>query len=279
MPAFPTISVGPVVRDPDEEHRAATPLELFVDLCFVVAVAHSAAALHHELVIGEVAYGVVGFLMAFFGVWWAWMNFTWFATAHDADDVPYRLLTLVQITGALVYAAAVPTAVEDHTFTLAVTGYVIMRLALVTQWLRVARHFPELRLRATRYAAGITVVQLLWIVIVATPAEWTPPVFLILACAEMAVPFWAERASRGSRYWRLFHPRHIEERYGLFTIIVLGESLLAATVGIRDVAQEGVTTRLVVVAVGGLLLAFGAWWLYFDHPGHLQPTPQLAMRW
>ena len=64
--------------------------------------------------IDEVAYGVVGFLMAFFGVWWAWMNFTWFASAHDADDVPYRLLTLVQITGVLVYAAAVPRTVEDH---------------------------------------------------------------------------------------------------------------------------------------------------------------------
>ena len=143
MPAFPTISVGPVVRDPDEEHRASTPLELFVDLCFVVAVAQSAGALHHELVIGEVAYGVVGFLMAFFGAWWAWMNFTWFASAHDADDVPYRLLTLVQITGVLIYAAAVPRMVEDHDLTLSVIGYVIMRLALVTQWLRVARHFPE----------------------------------------------------------------------------------------------------------------------------------------
>ena len=112
--------------------------------------------------------------MAFFGIWWAWMNFTWFASAHDANDIPYRLLTLVQIAGALVYAAAVPTAVEDHTFTLAVVGYVIMRFALVTQWLRVARHFPELRVRALRYAVGVTVVQLLWIVLLATPPEWTP---------------------------------------------------------------------------------------------------------
>ena len=162
MPAFRTISLGPVVRDPDEEHRASTPLELFVDLCFVVAVAQSAAALHHELVIDEVAYGVVGFAMAFFGVWWAWMNFTWFATAHDADDVPYRLLTLLQIVGVLIYAAGVPHTVEDHDFTLSVVGYVIMRMALVTQWVRVARHFPDLRSRCLRYAVGISLVQLLW---------------------------------------------------------------------------------------------------------------------
>jgi low temperature requirement protein LtrA len=279
MPAFPSISVGPVVRDPDEEHRASTPLELFVDLCFVVAVAQSAGALHHELVIGEVAYGVVGFLMAFFGVWWAWMNFTWFASAHDADDVPYRLLTLVQITGVLIYAAAVPHNVEDHVFTLSVIGYVIMRLALVTQWLRVARHFPELRARCLRYAVGITLVQSLWLLILITPERYAPWLFLVLAIGELSIPQWAEGAARGSRYWRLFHPEHIEERYGLFTIIVLGESVLSATVGIQEVSTGGVSAGLIAVAAGGLLIAFGAWWIYFDHPGHLTPNPQLAMRW
>src|SRR6476659_907243 len=160
MPAVPAIRVGPVVRDPEEEHRASTPLELFVDLCFVVAVAQSSTALQHELVAGHIGNGVVGCLMAFFGVWWAWMNFTWFASAHDANDVPYRLLTLVQITGVLVYAAAVPQNVEDHVFTLSVIGYVIMRLALVTQWVRVGLRFPELRSRCMRYAVGITLVQL-----------------------------------------------------------------------------------------------------------------------
>ena len=123
----------------------STPLELFFDLCFVVAVAQASASLHHELVEGHIADGIVGFLMGFFGVWWAWMNFTWFASAHDADDVPYRLLTLLQMAGVLVYAAGVPAAVEDHVFTLAVVGYLIMRAALITQWLRVARHHPDLR--------------------------------------------------------------------------------------------------------------------------------------
>ncbi len=280
MPASPTISVGPVVHDPEEDHRASTPLELFVDLCFVVAVAQSAGSLHHELVAGHIGGGVVGFLMAFFGAWWAWMNFTWFASAHDANDVPYKLLTLVQITGVLVYAAAVPQTVEDHVFTLAVVGYVIMRLALVTQWVRVARHFPELRRRCMRYAVGITLVQLLWLVVIATPKAWTPYLFFTLAGCEMLIPMWAERAARGGRYWRLFHPEHIEERYGLFTIIVLGESVLSATVGIQEVAAEGiVSASLITVAACGLLVTYGAWWVYFEHPGHLRPTPALAIRW
>ncbi|MET0147266.1 MAG: low temperature requirement protein A [Ilumatobacteraceae bacterium] len=280
MPLRSAISVGPVVRDPDEQHRASTPLELFFDLCIVVAVAEAAAGLHHEVVAGHVADGVIGFAMGFFGVWWAWMNFTWFASAHDADDLPYRLLTLVQMAGALVYAAGVSRAVEDHTFTVCVVGYLIMRAGLITQWVRVGRRFPEQRVRCYRYAGGIAVVQVLWLGILATPPEWTAPLFLLLAVGEMYVPWWAEGgAGRLAVRFRLFHPDHIEERYGLFTIIVLGESLLSATVGIKEVAEGGVSAGLVAVASGGLVLAFGAWWLYFDHPGHLRPTERLAFRW
>ena len=280
MPLRRTISVGVVGRDPFEPHRAATPLELFFDLCIVVAVAQASSALHHELVEGHIADGVIGFAMGFFGVWWAWMNFTWFATAHDADDVPYRLLTLVQIAGALVYAAGVTRAVEDHVFTVGVIGYLIIRAGLVTQWLRVARHIPETRRRALRYVGGVATVQVLWLAILITPPSWTAPLFLVLAIGELLVPMWAEPGDgRDGRFYRLFHARHIEERYGLFTIIVLGESILSATIGIREVATRGISAGLLVVAVSGLLLAFGAWWLYFDHPGHLTPTPDVAIRW
>ena len=269
MPAFPTISVGPVVRDPDEEHRASTPLELFVDLCFVVAVAQSAAALHHELVIGEV--GVRrrrvphGVLRRLVGV----------DELHVVRVGPRRRRRAVPAADAgpdhrrADLRRRVPRMVEDHDLTLSVIGYVIMRMALVTQWLRVARHFPELRARCLRYAVGITLLQLLWVLILAVPEQYAPWLFALLAIGELSIPQWAEGAARGSRYWRLFHAEHIEERYGLFTIIVLGESVLSATVGIQEVATRGVFADLIVVAAGGLLIAFGAWWIYFDHPGHL----------
>ena len=74
-------------RDPDEAHRAATPLELLFDLCFVVAVAQAASFLHHDLAEGQVAHGVLSYLVVFFAIWWPWMNFTWFASAYDTDDV------------------------------------------------------------------------------------------------------------------------------------------------------------------------------------------------
>ena len=279
MPLRTSMSVGPVVRDPDEPNRTSTHLELFFDLCIVVGVSRAGAGLHHELVEGHIADGVIGFAMGFFGVWWAWMNFTWFASAHDADDVPYRLLTLVQMAGALVYAAGVTDAVEEQVFTLAVIGYLIMRAGLVAQWLRVAR-IPSMRRRALRYAGGVTVIQLLWLGILVAPSSWRPVVFLVLATAELCVPVWAERGvGHTARTYRLFHPEHIDERYGLFTIIVLGETILSATIGIGEVAAGGVSAGLLAVALSGLLLAFGAWWLYFDHPGHLTPTPEVAIRW
>jgi low temperature requirement protein LtrA len=92
-------------RPPDEPHRTSTVLELFFDLCFVVAVAQAGATLHHQVAAGQAADGVVGFASVFFAIWWAWMNFTWFASAYDTDDIAYRVTTLLQIAGALILAA------------------------------------------------------------------------------------------------------------------------------------------------------------------------------
>src|ERR687891_2730921 len=92
-------------RDPEAEHRSATPLELFFDLVFVVAVAFAADQLHEGLLHGEVSTTIFRYLIAFFGLWWAWVNFTWFASAYDSDDVLYRLFVFATMTGALILAA------------------------------------------------------------------------------------------------------------------------------------------------------------------------------
>src|SRR5207342_2942999 len=117
-------------RPIDEQHRVATPLELLFDLTFVVAVAQVAAELAHGIARDEVAHSLVGYLTVFFGIWWAWMNFSWFASAYDTDDVPYRLLTLVQMAGVLILAAGVPAAFNDFDLRASVAGYVLMRVAM-----------------------------------------------------------------------------------------------------------------------------------------------------
>lgn len=102
-------------RDPHEAHRAATPLELLFDLCFVVAIAQVAARLHHAIAEHHVVAAIPAFLMVFFAIWWAWMNFTWFASAYDTDDAPYRVNVLLQIAGVLAIAAGVPRAFDHAT--------------------------------------------------------------------------------------------------------------------------------------------------------------------
>src|SRR5829696_8016292 len=253
-----------VARPTDEDHRTATVLELFFDLCFVVAVAAAASALHHEVASGHVGDGVVDYASVFFAIWWAWMNFTWFALAYDTDDVAYRLTTLVQIAGALILAAGVPDAMGGGDFTAITVGYVVMRLAMVTQWLRAAGGDPPHRRSSLRFAAGIAAVQLGWVLRLALPEGLGMASFLILVACELAVPIWAERAAPTS-----WHPRHIAERYGLFTLIVLGECVLASTLAIQSaLATDAVLADLATTAAGGLLTVFGMWWLYFSKESH-----------
>ena len=176
--------MGP--RDPDEEHRASTPLELFFDLCFVVAVAQAAGQLHHGLADGHAGAAVTGYLMVFFGIWWAWMNFTWFASAYDVDDVPYRLAVLVQIAGVLILAAGIPRAFDSRDFGIGVAGYVVMRTALIAQWLRACRGHPECRRTALRYAAGVGACQAGWVLLLAAPDGWRVLGWIVLVPAELA---------------------------------------------------------------------------------------------
>jgi low temperature requirement protein LtrA len=244
-----------------ESHRAATPLELFFDLCYVVAVAQAGSQLAHALADGQIRHGVLGYLVVFFGIWWAWMNFTWFASAYDTDDVPYRIATFVQIAGALILAAGVPRAFADGDYRVTVTGYVVMRVALVAQWLRAAAsNSGAHRTVALRYAAGVALVQVYWVLwMLDIPGQaklWT---FLVGMVGELAVPVFAERPAPTA-----WHPGHIAERYGCFTLIVLGESVSAATIAVQSAVDEHEAVgQLLPIAAGGLLICFSAWWIYF----------------
>lgn len=252
-------------RSREESHRTSTPLELFFDLCFVVAVAQAGARLVHALAEGHPGTGVIGYFFVFFGVWWAWMNFTWFASAYDCDDVPYRIATLVQISGVLVYAAGVSRAFDANDWTVAVVGYIIMRVALTAQWLRAAAgERGAARTAALRYAAGLVVCQLGWVGLLFAPDDTKRWLFLVLVAAELSVPVIAERGHQTT-----WHAHHIVERYGLFTIIVLGETIAASTVAVKSALDEHeALAKLLPIAGGGLLIVFAAWWIYFAVPMH-----------
>src|SRR4051812_25867337 len=129
-------------RSIDEAHRGSSPLELLYDLTFVVAVSSVSAQLADGLGSGGGLQPIVPYLMVFFAIWWAWINFTWFASAYDTDDAVYRVATLVQMAGVLVIAAGVPAAATHFDFTAITIGYVVMRVAAVGQWLRAGIEHP-----------------------------------------------------------------------------------------------------------------------------------------
>ncbi len=260
---MPAARYRPMIsRNSDEAHRASTPLELLFDLCFVVGVAQASERLHHALSAGEIGHGIGSYLMVFFAIWWAWVNFTWFASAYDTDDVPYRITTLVQITGALILAAGIPRAFDGGSFGVVVIGYVVMRLAMVTQWLRAAWSDPAHRVTALRFAIGITIVQAGWVGRQWLPSRLAVVSFLVLVVLEVLVPIFAERVAPTT-----WHAEHIAERYGLFTLIVLGESVLAASTAIQTAFDGGGHRgHLFELSIAGLIIVFGMWWLYFDRP-------------
>lgn len=251
-------------RDRNQPHRASTPLELLFDLCFVVAVSQAAGELHRGLAAGRPGQAVIAYAMVFFAIWWAWMNFTWFASAYDNDDVRFRLLTAMQIAGVLILAAGVPRAFDKRDASIMTLGYVVMRIALGSQWLRVARSDPTRRVTALRYGGGQLTLTLFWGAALLVTSRFYAPVIGVLVLAELAVPAWAETA--GATTW---HPHHISERYSLFFLIVLGESVLATTVAVQTALDGSAPLRpLLGVMIGGFVTVFSMWWLYFFRPGH-----------
>ena len=262
MSSNPPILRAMQARNPHEGHRAATPLELLYDLVFVVAIAQAAAALHHAIANGHALHGVLGFAAVFATIWWAWMGFTWFASAFDNDDALYRIKVFIQMCGVTVLAAGVPAAFEEFDYRLVTYGYTLMRVGLVAQWFRAAKSAPEVQKTALRYAWGTIALQVGWLGLLLLPASAWPLGFCILFPLELCVPAFAERA--GATSW---HPHHIVERYGLLTIIVIGESVLAATLAIQAAMDTGSMTPALICTVAGAPVVFYAmWWLYFASP-------------
>jgi low temperature requirement protein LtrA len=190
--------------------------------------------------------------------------------------VPYRVLTLVQMAGVLVLAAGVPAAATNDDMTVITVGYVIMRIAVVGQWLRAAAQHPDGRPAALRYAGGVTVLQLGWVLRLLLPEPYGHLAIALLVAAELGVPVWAESRGRTTGW----HAGHIAERYGGFTIIVFGEVILAVVAAVqRSLTDNGASTSLVLIAIGGLVIVFGLWWIYFSGDAVTSLSLRIALIW
>jgi low temperature requirement protein LtrA len=240
-------------RDPLEEHRTATPLELLFDLTFVIAFGLAASQFAHALAEAHYFTALVGFSFAAFAICWAWINFSWFASAYDTDDWIFRSVTMVQMIGVIVLAIGLPpmfASIEQGDKLangIMVLGYVIMRVALVFQWLRAARQDPGRRQACMAYVAAVTIAQVGWTVLIFID-------FSLLVTFAMAVVL-------------VIIEHHIVERYGLLAIIALGEGVVGTVASLSAVVDgQAWTMDGTLVCIAGIGLTFAMWWIYYILP-------------
>ena len=273
-------------RDPDETHRVATPLELLFDLTF--ATCFSLAASQSARVLAEGRYGaaLLGFAFASFAICWAWVNFSWFSSAYDTDDWIFRLVTMVQMIGVLILATGLPRMFASlelgHRLdnSVIVLGYVIMRVALVSQWLRAARQDPARRRTCLTYAFIISIAQVGWVLQIVLSLSTVAAVTLgaILALIEFLGPPLAERQDGGTPW----HAHHMAERYSLFALIALGEGIVGTVAALSAaIDQQGWSLEVALVGIAGMGLTFGMWWVYYLVPSApvLQTHRERALVW
>ena len=258
-------------RDPHEEHRAATPLELLFDLTFVIAFGLAAAQFAHALADAHYSAGLIGFGFASFAICWAWINFSWFASAYDTDDWIFRVVTMVQMIGVLVLAIGLPrmfASIEHGEQLDNSASWCSAMSSCASPWCSsgCARRgrirpppglltyvSPSLSRRSAGWHRSSSIFRL-------------PPTFVFdgsLLLIEMTGPVIAERRDGGTPW----HAHHIAERYSLFAIIALGEGVVGTVATLSAaVEDQGWTLDAALVCIAGTGLTFGMWWVYYMLP-------------
>jgi low temperature requirement protein LtrA len=237
-----------------EPERRASWLELFFDLCFVVAVGAVAHILHDDSSIE----GTVLFAALFIPVWWSWMEYAWYATSFPEGGGINRFAAFAAMLTVLAMATQVGAAShgDPHGIVLA---FVVFHAIVVALFLRAARLYPRRQAFSIRYGSGFGLAAVIWLVSLALPEAYQPWVWVIALAVDLVTP-WAAVVAVVER---TFHVSHIPERYGLFTIIVLGEAIIAVA---RSMSEVRWTPEAVTAAVAGFAIAVVIWWAYFAHP-------------
>ncbi len=247
----------------DEKERHATWLELFFDLVFVVIISQLSHFLLHEISLLR----FLEFLFLFIPVWWAWIGVTFYSTRFYSDDIGHRLLLLLQMGGAGAMAVNISGAF-NNTFSGFAISYAFIRFILIVEYIRVYKTrviktsiSPKPLLK--RYIFGFSIAALIWFISAfVTTFEIRIGLWIIGLIIDFATPITAGKLH--SQFAP--HISHLPERMGLFTLIVLGESIVSIVIGMTD---QQWNLYSVIVSSLGLCISFSLWWLYFDSSGRL----------
>jgi low temperature requirement protein LtrA len=250
------------VTSSGDHGRKVTWVELFFDLIFVAAVAQVAAPLHEQYSLT----GLVRFTPLFVLIWWAWTGHTLFSTRFRTDDVVQRVLTLAQIFAVAVMAANAKDALDSRSSAGFAAAYAAVRLVLVAQYFR-ARRVPEARPLTTRYLVGHGGAALLWLASALAPAPARFWIWAIAFAVDLGTPWVAVRHSAKVPP----DAAHLPERFGLFTLILLGEAVVAVMRGMES--QENWPPQAAASAVAGMSILFLICWWYFDRAAGAAAQP------
>jgi low temperature requirement protein LtrA len=246
-------------------------LELFYDLVYVTTLTELGDVLSDDVSF----MGFVRYFLLFIPIWWSWTGVTLYTNRFVADDVWHRVLIFVQIFAIAALGISVSEAwgALGVQFTLA---YVGIRLVLVALYVRAARQVPQAHQLASRYATGFLIAALIWLAAVFVPPAYRPYVWLIGMIVDFLVPL-SPRSRALNRHLPIDVP-HLVERYGLFTIIVLGESFVKV---LTNASGTVLTWPVGIFSVFALTITCLLWWLYFDDipEARIQPTSRAAYIW
>lgn len=249
--------VMPILRssldDVDEKH--ADWLELLFDLIFVAAISQLALNLSGN-------YSAITFLESlplFFAIWWGWAGHTFYLDRFGTDDILNRALTMLQMVVVASLAINIKNALTTTGAAFAIS-YAILRLILVCEYIWVGRNLPNARPLTNRYSIGFAIAAFIWLISAFIPDPWRFGFWVLALVVDFLTPFTAGEIHINFPP----HPTHLPERFGLFTIIVIGEAIVSLVVAISNI---GFNLYTGFIGLMGLLISFSIWWGYFEEAG------------
>lgn len=251
-----------------EEDRRVTWLELFYDLVYVAALIQLGNVLSEDVSMA----GLLQFVIIFIPVWWAWTGITFYMNRFVVDDLWHRGLIYLQICVIAWLGVSIGGAFGDLTVQFALT-YAAIRLVLILLYLRTWNHVPETKPLTQRYVTAHSIGVVLWIISAFVPSPANYALWLVALGVEIGNVFLPQ--TRQLQSLLPPDPPHLAERYGIFTIIVLGESFIKT---ITAASGFPITVESFIFSLAGIGVVFGLWWLYFSDvaesdikPAHFAP--------
>jgi low temperature requirement protein LtrA len=245
---------------PDERH--ADWLELLFDLIFVAAISQIALNL-------SVNYSAITFLESlplFFAIWWGWAGHTFFLDRFGTDDILNRVLTMTQMVVVALLAINVKNALTTTGAGFAIS-YAVLRFILVAEYLWVGKHLPEARPLTRRYTIGFSIAATIWLISAFVPDPYRFGLWGVALLIDFLTPFTAGEIHINFPP----HPTHLPERFGLFTIIVIGEAIVSVVFAISNI---GFNIYTALIGLMGLIISFTIWWGYFEEAGGAEERVQ-----